>query len=121
LHAQILKGKLKSFLFVKIMYAIVNIAGKQVKVEPGNQLFVDLLHHEPGAEITFNEVLLVGADGGKTTLGQPFVSGASVTAKVLSHAKGPKIVVFKKKRRKGYMKRNGHRQQYSKIEIQAIA
>src|SRR5690606_19749730 len=102
------------------MYAIVNIAGQQFKVAKDQQLFVHRLQGDEGASIEFDNVLLA-EDGGKFTVGTPMVKGAKVSAKILSHLKGDKVIVFKKKRRKGYKKKNGHRQQFTKIEITGIA
>ena len=102
------------------MYAIVNIAGQQFKVQNNDNLFVHRLDAEEGANLEFNEVLLVDNDG-SIKVGSPTVSGAKVTAKVLNHQKGDKVIVFKKKRRKGYQKSNGHRQQFTKIQIENIA
>ena len=101
------------------MYAIVNIAGQQFKVAKDQFLFVHRLQGDEGASIEFDNVLLV-EDGGKITVGAPTLKGASVSAKIVSHLKGDKVIVFKKKRRKGYKKKNGHRQQFSKIEITGI-
>lgn len=101
------------------MYAIVDIAGQQFKVEKDQQLFVHRLSSDEGASVSFDQVLLVD-NGGKVQVGAPTVSGASVSAKVLSHLKGDKVIVFKKKRRKGYQKSNGHRQQFTKIQIEGI-
>jgi len=101
------------------MYAIVDIAGQQFKVENGQQLFVHRLEQKEGEAVTFNNVLLVD-NKGKVQVGAPTVSGASVSAKVLSHLKGDKVIVFKKKRRKGYQKSNGHRQQFTQIQIEGI-
>jgi large subunit ribosomal protein L21 len=101
------------------MYAIVDIAGQQFKVEKDQQLFVHRLASEEGASVKFDQVLLVD-NNGKVQVGAPTVSGASVSAKVLSHLKGDKVIVFKKKRRKGYQKSNGHRQQFTKIQIEGI-
>lgn len=101
------------------MYAIVNIAGQQFKVEEKQQIFVHRLEGAEGEEVKFNEVLLVD-NGGKVKVGAPVLSNASVSAKIISHMKGDKVLVFKKKRRKGYKKMNGHRQYLSKIEINAI-
>ena len=101
------------------MYAIVEIAGQQFKVEKDQQIFVHRLDLKEGEKITFDNVLLIET-GGKVKIGEPNVSGAKVTAKVLEHLKGDKVVVFKKKRRKGYRVKNGHRQYLSKIEIQKI-
>ena len=102
------------------MYAIVNIAGQQFKVAKDQHLFVHRLQGDEGASIEFDNVLLVD-NGGKITVGVPAVKGASVTAKIVSHLKGDKVIVFKKKRRKGYKKKNGHRQQFTKIEITGIS
>jgi large subunit ribosomal protein L21 len=102
------------------MYAIVTIAGQQFKVEEGKQVFVHRLDANEGDKLTFEEVLLVDKDG-NVTVGTPKVNGASVSATVLDHLKGNKVVVFKKKRRKGYRVKNGHRQQFTKIQIDSIA
>lgn len=101
------------------MYAIVDIAGQQFKVEKDQHLYVNRLQDDEGASIEFDNVLLAD-DNGNVTLGAPLIDGAKVTAKVLSHLKGDKVIVFKKKRRKGYRKKNGHRQLYSKIQITDI-
>ncbi|MEO8148867.1 MAG: 50S ribosomal protein L21 [Bacteroidia bacterium] len=101
------------------MYAIVNIAGQQFKVQNNDNLFVHRLDAEEGANVEFDKVLLVDNDG-SITVGSPTVSGAKVSAKVLNHQKGDKVLIFKKKRRKGYQKMNGHRQQYTKIQIENI-
>ena len=101
------------------MYAIVNIAGQQFKVEKDQSIFVHLLEAEEGSKLDFSEVLLV-EDKGKVTLGTPHIKGAKVSAKVLSDAQGDKVLVFKKKRRKGYKVMNGHRQQFTKIQIEKI-
>lgn len=101
------------------MYAIVEIAGQQYKVEKDQQIFVHRLEGEAGSKVTFDNVLLT-ADGDKIEVGAPAVKGVSVSAKIIEHLKGDKVIVFKKKRRKGYKVRNGHRQYLSKIEISAI-
>ena len=101
------------------MYAIVEIAGQQFKVEKDQQIFVHRLDNEEGSKVEFDKVLLID-NGGKINVGAPAISGAKVTAKVLGHMKGDKVVVFKKKRRKGYKVKNGHRQSFSQIEIQSI-
>lgn len=101
------------------MYAIVEIAGQQFKVERGNKVYVHRLEANEGAKVEFNNVLLIDNDG-KVQVGTPSVDGAKVAATVISHLKGDKIIVFKKKRRKGYQKSNGHRQQFSQILIQGI-
>lgn len=101
------------------MYAIVNIAGQQLKVEKGQELFVHRLDGKEGDKVEFNEILLK-SDGGKVMVGTPTVKG-KVTAKILEHLKDDKVIVFKKKRRKGYKVRNGHRQALTKISIEGIA
>ncbi|MEM8600579.1 MAG: 50S ribosomal protein L21 [Bacteroidota bacterium] len=101
------------------MYAIVEIAGKQFKVEEDATLYVPRLNAEIGDEVTFDRVLLTSGDG--VAVGTPTVEGASVTAEVLDHVKGDKIIVFKKKRRKGYRVKNGHRQPYTQIAIKALS
>ena len=101
------------------MYAIVEIAGQQFKVEKDQKVFVHRLNAEVGAKLDFDKVLLVDNDG-KITLGAPAINGAKVSAEVLDHVKGNKVIVFKKKRRKGYQKSNGHRQQFTTIKISDI-
>ena len=101
------------------MYAIVEIAGQQFKVQQGQKLFVHRLEAERGAEVEFEKVLLIDNDG-KVVIGTPAVEGAKVTAEVVSHAKGDKVIVFHKKRRKGYRKRNGHRQYLTELKINKI-
>jgi large subunit ribosomal protein L21 len=101
------------------MYAIVEIAGQQFKVENEKKLYVHLLEAAEGDSVDFDKVLLVDNDG-KVAVGTPTVNGAKVTAKVLEHVKGDKVLVFKKKRRKGYKKLNGHRQQFTQIQIKNI-
>ncbi|MEO0471810.1 MAG: 50S ribosomal protein L21 [Bacteroidota bacterium] len=101
------------------MYAVVNIKGKQYKVEAGQKLYVNRLAEDTGAEVAFDEVLLTDNDG-DVQVGRPTVEGVSVKAKVLDHLKDDKVIVFKKKRRKGYRVKNGHRQALSQIEIESI-
>ena len=101
------------------MYAIVEIAGQQFKVSKDQKVYVHRLASEEGTKVSFDKVLLVD-DNGSVTLGAPAVEGASVEAKVLQHLKGDKVIVFKKKRRKGYKKRNGHRQYLTQIVIEGI-
>ena len=98
------------------MYAIVEIAGQQFKVEKDQQIFVHRLDTEEGSKIDFDKVLLLD-DAGAVNVGAPVITGAKVTAKVLEHLKGDKVIVFKKKRRKGYKVKNGHRQYLTKLEI----
>jgi|SRR4051812_7650704 len=101
------------------MYAIVEIAGQQFKVERGVKVYVHRLDANEGAKVNFDKVLLVD-NGGKVQVGTPSIEGASVAATVLGHLKGDKVIVFKKKRRKGYQKSNGHRQQFTQLLIQGI-
>ena len=101
------------------MYAIVDIAGQQFKVEKEQKIFVHRLEAEQGQKVEFDKVLLIDNDG-KINVGTPVVDGAMVTAEVVSHLKGDKVKVFKKKRRKGYKKLNGHRQYLSEIVIEDI-
>ena len=98
------------------MYAIVEIAGKQFRVEAEDTLYVPHLQADEGEELTFDEVLLV-SDEGDVSLGMPLVEGASIKAEVLQHVKGDKVTVFKKKRRKRYKVKKGHRQQYTQIQV----
>lgn len=102
------------------MYAIVNIAGQQLKVQKDQYVYVNRLAGAEGSNVEFAEVLLVD-DGGKVSVGAPAVKGAKVSAKILSHVRGDKVIVFKKKRRKGYQKSNGHRQDLTKIQIEGIS
>ena len=101
------------------MYAIVEIAGQQFKVQKDDKLFVHRQDTDPGKKIEFKEVLLLD-DNGKVTVGKPFVEGSRITAKVLEHVRGDKVTVFKKKKRKGFQKETGHRQDFTKIHIEKI-
>lgn len=101
------------------MYAIVEIAGLQYKVAKKQRVFVHRLEAKEGENVEFAKVLLIDNDG-KITIGSPAIDGARVAAKVLSHLKGDKVIVFKKKRRKGYQKLNGHRQQLTELLIQGV-
>ena len=101
------------------MYAIVEIAGQQFKVEKDQKYFVHQLEGKPGSKITFENVLLLD-DKGKVTVGSPSVNGIQVTAKIEQHLLGDKVIVFKKKRRKGYKVKNGHRQRLTEITVQEI-
>lgn len=101
------------------MYAIVNIAGQQLKVQKDQYVYVHRLPGDEGSSVDFKEVLLVENDG-KVSVGVPAVKGALVSAKIVSHLRGDKVIVFKKKRRKGYQKSNGHRQDLTKIQIADI-
>jgi large subunit ribosomal protein L21 len=104
------------------MYAIIEDSGTQIKVQKGDLVDIDLREVEDGATITFDKVLAVGdaAAGSAAKIGMPYLSGATVTAKVLGEADGPKVLVGKYKRRKGYRKTIGHRQHYTRIEVLSI-
>ncbi len=102
------------------MFAVVDIAGQQFNVEENTKYYVPRLDNDVDTEITFNSVLLFN-DGKETKVGLPTVDGMKVTAKVLEHLKDEKVIVFKKKRRKSYKKKNGHRQQLTRIEVTKIA
>ncbi len=101
------------------MYAIVEIAGQQFKVEEGQQIFTNRLEGDVDAALVFDKVLLVD-NAGAISVGAPTVNGASVKATIVEHLKGEKVIVFRKKRRKGYEKKNGHRQALTKVKIDAI-
>ncbi|WP_234735815.1 50S ribosomal protein L21 [Tellurirhabdus bombi] len=101
------------------MYAIVEIAGQQFKVEKGRYVYTHRLEGDADAALVFDKVLLVDNDG-TISVGAPTVEGASVSGKILEHLKGEKVIVFKKKRRKGYRKKNGHRQYLTKVLIEDI-
>jgi large subunit ribosomal protein L21 len=117
-------GKEKAFFYLcspifKQMYAIVEIAGRQYRVEENQALIVNRLQANEGDKVEFDTVLLV-SDKGNTKVGAPTVSGAKVTARVEQHGKGKKVIVFKKKRRKGYQKQNGHRDYLTRLHIESI-
>ncbi len=101
------------------MYAIVDIAGQQFKAEAGRKLYVHRLEGQEGAVVEFDKVLLIENEG-DVSVGTPVVDGAKITAKIIAHVKGDKVLVFKKNRRKGYQKLNGHRQQFTQILIEEI-
>lgn len=115
--------KKRAFFFINSlivnMFAIVSIAGQQFKVEEGQEIFVHRLAANEDDALTFGDVHLIENDG-SVRIGTPHVSGASIKAKVLGHVKGDKVIVFKKKRRKGYRVKNGHRQSFTKIQIESI-
>ncbi len=104
---------------LKDMYASVNIAGQHFKVSENQNLYVHRLKSEEGSSVEFDNVLLVDKNG-NITLGTPSIKGATVKAKVLTHLKGDKVIVFKKKRRKGYRLKRGHRQYLTRIQIESI-
>ena len=101
------------------MYAVVNIAGQQFKVEKDQKIIVHRLDDETGKSVEFKDVMLVD-NAGKIKVGGPLVKGASVSAKILAHLRGDKVIIFKKKRRKGYQKQTGHRQDLTQIQIESI-
>jgi large subunit ribosomal protein L21 len=101
------------------MYAIVDIAGKQFKVAKDQYIYAPKMDGEAGASVSFEKVLLID-DGASVQIGAPTVNGASVSGTILEHVKGDKVIVFKKKRRKGYVVKNGHRQQFTKVQIESI-
>jgi len=101
------------------MYAIIKISGRQYKVEKGQEVFLNRLEGNEGDKVTFEEVLLKDNDG-KVEVGTPTLKGSKVDAKIVEHLKGDKVLVFKKKRRKGYKKKNGHRQYLTKVVIENI-
>jgi large subunit ribosomal protein L21 len=105
--------------FGEIMFAIINISGKQFRVVEGDEIKVPLLTSKEGESLKFDQVLLTN-DGKKVALGSPILSGASVSATIIDHGRDRKIRIFKKKRRKGYRRNNGHRQSYSLIRIGSI-
>tara|TARA_R110001583_G_scaffold41040_1_gene130680 strand:+ start:1373 stop:1873 length:501 start_codon:yes stop_codon:yes gene_type:complete len=102
------------------MYAIVEIAGQQFKVAKDQKVYVNRLQEEEGSKVSFDKVLLLDNEGA-VTVGAPAIVGAEVTAKILGHLQGDKVIVFKKKRRKGFRKKNGHRQALTEIKIETIA
>jgi large subunit ribosomal protein L21 len=101
------------------MYAVIKTGGKQYKVSPGENLKVEQLSTEVGAEVVLDQVLLVG-EGESVRLGQPTVAGATVRATVVSHGRGDKVTIFKMRRRKHYQKHQGHRQNYTELKIDSI-
>ncbi|HPH65571.1 MAG TPA: 50S ribosomal protein L21 [Kofleriaceae bacterium] len=104
------------------MYAVIQTGGKQYRVEPGKTIVVELLDGNKGDKVTFDHVLLKSAgDGGAVVVGKPTISGAKVTGEIVEQGRGEKLVVFKFRRRKNYVRRNGHRQDYTAVKISAIA
>jgi large subunit ribosomal protein L21 len=102
------------------MYAVLQTGGKQFRVEPGYRLRVPTLAAEPGETVTFDQVLLA-SDGSEVSVGAPLVSGATVTAEVLRHGRNKKVVVFKRKRRKGSRVKKGHRQRFTEVLVNQVA
>jgi large subunit ribosomal protein L21 len=103
------------------MYAVIQTGGKQYRVEPGKTVVVEKLEGDKGASVTFDDVLLVSSgDGGNVTVGKPMVAGARVTGEIVEQGRGPKLIVFKLRRRKNYVRKNGHRQDLTAVKITAI-
>jgi large subunit ribosomal protein L21 len=102
------------------VYAIIQSGGRQVKVTPGAIVALDRIDVQPGAEITSDQVLLLGRDNGEVTVGTPFITAARVVATVLGEVQGPKIRIFKKKRRKGYRRTRGHRSAFTRVQVKEI-
>lgn len=103
------------------MYAVIQTGGKQYRVEPGKTVVVEKLDGDKGTDVVFDQVLLVSSgDGGTVNIGTPVVAGAKVTGQIVEQGRGDKLVVFKFRRRKNYVRRNGHRQSYTAVKIAAI-
>lgn len=102
------------------MYAVVDVSGKQIKISPNDKVLVPTLQDKPGSTVKFQKVLLLGEDK-QVSIGNPYLQGASVEATVLGHVKDERLIVFKKKKRKGYRLKRGHRQAYTEIQITKIA
>ncbi len=103
------------------MYAVISTGGKQYRVEPGKTVVVEKLVGDEGAQVVFDQVLLVSSgDGGNVSVGKPTLSGAKVTGEIVEQGRGAKLVVFKFRRRKNYVRKNGHRQDYTAVKIAAI-
>ena len=101
------------------MYAIIETGGKQYRVSAGDKLRLEKIHAEEGEQVSFDKVILLGKDDGPL-IGTPYIDGAVVTAKILEHGKGDKVIVFKYRRKKNYRKFRGHRQQYTLVQIDGI-
>ncbi len=102
------------------MYAVFQTGGKQFRAEPGTRIRIPTLQAEPGDTVTFDDVLLATDSDDKVQVGTPVLDGASVTAEVLRHGRGKKVIVFKRKRRKGYRKKQGHRQNFTEVRIDGV-
>ena len=101
------------------MYAVIQTGGKQYRVQPGDTIYVELLHAEPGSQVELDRVLMIG-EGAEVTVGQPFIPGAKVQASVVDEGRGKKIIVFKFKSKVRYRRKNGHRQHFTRLTIQNI-
>ena len=115
-----MRGSLHYYPVESIMYAVIKTGGKQYRVAAGEKIKVEQLPADVGAEIILDQVLMLG-EGESVKIGTPIIAGATVTAKVVAHGRGPKIKIFKMRRRKHYQKHQGHRQNYTEIEISGIA
>jgi large subunit ribosomal protein L21 len=102
------------------MYAVFRTGGKQYRAEPGARIKIPSLPAEAGSTVTFDDVLLAGSDGGDVSVGLPKVEGARVEAEVLRHGRGEKVIIFKRRRRKGYRKKQGHRQGFTEVRVSEI-
>jgi large subunit ribosomal protein L21 len=102
------------------MYAVIQTGGKQYRVEPGKTVVVEKLAGDAGAPVVFDQVLLVSSEDGSIAIGKPIVAGAKVTGSIIEQGRGEKLVVFKFRRRKNYVRKNGHRQDYTAVKIAAI-
>lgn len=102
------------------MYAVIETGGKQYRVQEGDSLFIEKLEVEAGDTIDFDDVLIVSKDG-ELSIGNPYVENAKVKASVIENGKGPKVIVFKYKNKEGYRKKQGHRQPYTKVQIESIS
>jgi large subunit ribosomal protein L21 len=115
------RDSLERFSAEQVMYAVIQTGGKQYRVEPGKTIVVEKLDGDKGTQIVFDEVLLVSSgDGGSVTVGKPTVSGAKVTGEIVEQTRGDKLVVFKFRRRKNYVRRNGHRQDLTVVKVADI-
>lgn len=103
------------------MYAVFETGGKQFRAEPGTRIRIPSLEVEPGESVTFDQVLLTGDGEENVQVGTPVVEGASVKAEVIRHGRGDKVIVFKRKRRKGYRRKQGHRQNFTEIRVDEVA
>ena len=102
-------------------YAVIRTSGQQLRVTPGQKITINRLTGDVGSEVLFNDVLAVSSGEGQLNIGTPLLSGASVKGKILAHTRGDKILIFKKRRRKGYQKTQGHRQELTSVQIDSIA
>ena len=116
-----LRGSTRTTMSEQKPFAIIKTSGRQVRVSAGDKIVINRIASDVGTSVTFTDVLATSPGDGTMSIGTPLLKGASVTAKVLEHSRGKKILIFKKRRRKGYTKRQGHRQELSTIQIESIA